>query len=156
MGTCSPVPAGQDPLDQCPADSPQSCGRDGVCNGSGGCRLYQPGVICAPATCAGSVFTQSRICDGAGVCRPAASTDCAPGTCTPSGCGGAANDAGTVDGGSCGPDGCFSGSICCGGRCTDPKFDHNNCGGCGMVCINGQSCLSGVCACDSMSRDCGG
>ncbi|RME26942.1 MAG: hypothetical protein D6806_05400, partial [Deltaproteobacteria bacterium] len=53
-GTCSPVPAGQDPDDECPGQG--KC--DGTCDGSGRCQY--PGTETACDTCAR--------CDGAGFC----------------------------------------------------------------------------------------
>ena len=33
----------------------------------------------------------------------------------------------------------------CGGTCIDIANDPNNCGGCGLVCPQGDSCSAGVC-----------
>ena len=49
-GTCSSVPSGQDPLDQCTDQGVAMCGDDGSCNGSGACRRYAAGTLCVPAT----------------------------------------------------------------------------------------------------------
>jgi hypothetical protein len=167
-GTCTPVPAGQDPLGQCPDDGAASCGRDGTCNGAGACRFHVMGTTCGAAACAGTMFFSSSACDGAGSCRPAGATECAPGTCTPGGCatpspdgGATVNDGAAVTadalivGGSC-VGGCATGSICCGSRCTDPRFDVNNCGGCGLACTGGRSCQNGTCGCSAMQVDCNG
>jgi hypothetical protein len=81
--------------------------------------------------------------------------DCAPGACSPQGCG-AGFDGGVPDAGSCGGISCSGGAICCGGGCVDPKLDPANCGGCGGSCGGGEACVDGKCACDSMHRDCGG
>ena len=53
-GTCMPVPAGQDPDNECAEDPPAGCQRDGACDGSGGCRLYPAGVECQPGRCEGA------------------------------------------------------------------------------------------------------
>ena len=66
---CTLVPVGADPLNQCTDDGAASCGTDGTCDGTGGCRLYAAGDVCAAATCAGSTFTPARTCDGAGTCQ---------------------------------------------------------------------------------------
>ena len=43
-GTCSSVPSGQDPLNQCADQGVAMCGTDGSCNGSGACRRYAAGT----------------------------------------------------------------------------------------------------------------
>jgi hypothetical protein len=60
-GICGPVLSGNDPHDDCTADSPASCGFDGTCSGSGlnSCRLYASGTVCGPGLS----------CNGAGVCQ---------------------------------------------------------------------------------------
>ena len=35
------------------------------------------------------------------------------------------------------------------------NVDARNCGGCGIVCPTGQSCIGGVCQCPAGTRDCG-
>ena len=49
MGTCTSVPAGQDPLNQCTDQGVATCGTDGSCNGSGACRKYASGTTCVAA-----------------------------------------------------------------------------------------------------------
>jgi hypothetical protein len=34
----------------------------------------------------------------------------------------------------------------CGGACIDIFSDSFNCGGCGIICLDGQACSSGACA----------
>ena len=56
---------------------------------------------------------------------------------------------------------CGGGSICCGSEatgqfCTYPGQDRNNCGGCGNVCADTQSCLNGSCGCQSYEANCDG
>ncbi len=48
-------------------------------------------------------------------------------------------------GGACGS--CGSPLGCCGTRCVNLKTDVNNCGGCGVLCPLGQSCIGGQCLC---------
>ncbi len=36
-------------------------------------------------------------------------------------------------------------SLCCGGICVEALRDSNNCGGCGVVCGDGTTCVRGVC-----------
>jgi hypothetical protein len=61
-------------------------------------------------------------------------------------------------GGSCTPDSCGEGLLCCGEGtvCADPRFDANHCGGCGNVCPTGEVCNNGVCGCHPLQTDCGG
>jgi len=76
-GKCSNVPAGQDPLDQCPADAVATCKRDGFCDGNGACRNYAATTPCVASACTGATFTSARICDGAGTCQPPTTGTCA-------------------------------------------------------------------------------
>jgi len=56
---------------------------------------------------------------------------------------------------SCAPSGaceCYAGYTECPGSdggtgCTDVLLDDNNCGGCGITCPDGESCLGGYCTC---------
>ncbi len=41
---------------------------------------------------------------------------------------------------------CATGYVECGEICTDPSADAQNCGGCGVVCGDGQTCVAGVCS----------
>jgi hypothetical protein len=107
-GTCTPVPAGNDPLNQCVNQSPATCGTDGACNGAGACRLYASGTTCAGMTCTGSTFTPARTCNGAGVCQTASSTSCAPYTC---GTNNACRTSCTI------AEDCTTGASCTGGVC---------------------------------------
>ncbi len=86
LGTCAAVPAGQDPGNHCPADPAASCQRDGTCNGRGGCRLQAAATECAPAACTAGSATPARLCNGLGVCPPAAAVACAPFTCGATAC----------------------------------------------------------------------
>jgi len=84
VGTCAPVPAGLDPLNQCTATSRTTCGLDGTCDGSGACRNWVAGTPCAGLTCLGDSVVSARSCDGMGNCQPPLSTtSCAPYTCNP-------------------------------------------------------------------------
>jgi hypothetical protein len=76
VGTCTPIPAGADPGNDCPADPVAGCQRDGTCNGRGGCRLYTANVECAPRACASGIETSARLCNGLGVCAPATGKSC--------------------------------------------------------------------------------
>jgi len=80
-GTCSAVPAGQDPLNQCTDNGAAGCGQDGTCNGSGACRLYATGTTCVASSCTGSTLTPARTCNGAGTCQTVTNTSCGAYTC---------------------------------------------------------------------------
>ena len=71
-GRCMPVASGApDPRGVCVAMSPATCGLDGTCDGSGACRKWAVGSICAAATCSGDVFTPPSVCNGAAHLRAA-------------------------------------------------------------------------------------
>ena len=135
------------------ADNCGACGN--VCpTGSRFCGGY-PAPTCQPC----SVIDQTE-CDGKCVDTQADQANC--GAC---GRACAANQA-CVNGdcvtGTCGSDCGSGGYICCGGddaggpRCTDPRWDWSNCGGCGITCAGGRTCQNGLCRCDYMQADCGG
>ena len=129
-GTCSPTKDGTDPRNQC-EPSAVLCGPDGMCNGTGACRLVTPaGVSCAPG----------KACDGRGKCDlPVTATcdgdhttmnadgkkqDCAPYRCDSNG--------------TC-RDTCTSGAECiapaicgAGGKCVPPPSDAGGGDGCSV------------------------
>ena len=86
LGTCSAVPAGQDPLSQCTASDVSTCGTDGYCNGSGACRLYAAGTPCVAATCTGNTLTPTATCNGTGTCNTPANLNCSPYFCGTGAC----------------------------------------------------------------------
>ncbi len=59
-------------------------------------------------------------------------------------------------GGTCTPESCGPGMLCCGSFCADARFDQNNCGGCGHACAAGQFCNNGICGCSPMQVECNG
>lgn len=128
-GVCTPAPDGEDPDDDCEQDPPSSCGRDGACDGRGGCRRHPAGTPCAPGSCLGSTEYAARTCDGAGVCRPATMKSCAPYTCGAQGCRSSCDSTG----------GCVGGSFCASGACTGRLAN-------GAPCTDGAQCNSGFCA----------
>ncbi len=75
-GSCTSVPAGQDPLGHCADNGAATCGTDGTCDGAGVCRLYGTGTICGAARCAGDLETPAARCDGVGDCVPGAPQSC--------------------------------------------------------------------------------
>jgi len=87
MGTCSSVPSGQDPQDQCPVQDVATCGTDGSCNGSGACRRYAAGTVCVMATCATtSAVTPNATCSSGGTCVTPANLSCVPYACATGAC----------------------------------------------------------------------
>jgi hypothetical protein len=81
LGTCTNITAGTDPLNACADGTAATCGTDGTCDGSGKCRLYALGTVCAAQSCSGSTFTPARTCDGTGVCKTVSSSLCTPFAC---------------------------------------------------------------------------
>ena len=128
LGTCTNVPTGQDPLNQCATGDPSTCGTDGSCNGTGGCRLYPLGTSCGNATCTGSTLTSARACNGTGTCQAATTS-----MCTPYACGaGVCRTTCTAN------SDCVAPFTCIGGSCTT-KPD-------GAACAAAGECESNVCA----------
>lgn len=50
---------------------------------------------------------------------------------------------------------CKGGKLKCSGRCIDPQTDFDNCGTCGNVCGQGQTCTDGICT-GGPAQDCTG
>ncbi len=85
-GGCEPATDGTDPLDDCTPDGANTCGADGFCNGTGACRAAAPeGTSCGAATCTDAQSTDPA-CDGVGSCV-AVPTACEPYACAGSACG---------------------------------------------------------------------
>jgi Cys-rich repeat protein len=156
-GTCTPISSGQDPQNECAADPVASCGRDGFCNGAGGCRLFPAGTECAAGSCTGSTEVSAGICSGSGMCLAGATLSCGPFACAGVACGtSCAMDAHCAAGfvcrsGSCIPSGscnpaCPGGSICQNGACvpTGGCMSDTQCA-MGLVCRNGSCIPSGSC-----------
>jgi len=128
LGTCSAVPAGQDPLNQCADMGAASCGTDGFCDGNGGCRLQAIGTTCVASTCAGTTFTPARTCDGAGTCRTSTATNCGAYVC---GTGGSCLTACATNAD------CVAPNVCNGGSCGKKTN--------GTACAAATECASGFC-----------
>ena len=107
LGTCTNVPAGQDPRNVCPDAGETTCRSDGTCNGNGACRLYSAGTPCAAATCSGSTLT-APTCDGIGTCRAVPTSNCSPYTCGTGAC--RATCSADAD--------CMSSYVCIGSACV--------------------------------------
>jgi hypothetical protein len=85
-GTCVFAPDGTDPRDQCPMDTPTSCGHTGMCNGSGSCRYYGATQICnSMPSCddTNSSIVSMKACNGAGTCAPMTTQSCNGFRCVP-------------------------------------------------------------------------
>jgi hypothetical protein len=147
-GLCMPVPAGT-PSAGCAQQVVESCGYDGTCDGSGGCRRYAPGAACAVASCqTSSTLVSVSACDGQGTCVQPPSISCAPNICDPTtlrcrttcvtnnDCVGA-----ICVNGSCGPkppgaigEGCSTGSDCASTFCKDGVCCQTDCSGSCVSC----------------------
>jgi hypothetical protein len=79
-GTCTAVPRGPSPRNQCPADATNTCGSVGLCDGEGACVLQSKGVECNPGTCQSGAEAVGR-CDGLGKCETTMLKDCGGFTC---------------------------------------------------------------------------
>jgi hypothetical protein len=126
-GTCVPIPADQDPQDECAlgAGYPNSCAAPGVCDGAAHCRVNaKVGTVCGDTVCTNDAVS-SYACNDSGACAVSA-TPCATGTvCGGAHCvaaipvggeAGAAGTSGTASGGQCGEAGASgSGAVTAGG-----------------------------------------
>lgn len=148
QGVCAAVPAGgQDPAGSCRDQGAASCGNDGTCNGSGGCRVYSADAVCTQPTCANGQMTTTGTCNGIGTCAPGQVRLCAPYVC---------NEAGTGCFESCTLDSqCSAGNPCLNGRCGKKPL--------GATCSATSDCISGFCAdgvccdgaCTGLCQSCG-
>ncbi len=129
-GHCVDAVAGTDPHQQCDADPVASCGKDGLCDGKGGCERYAAGTVCGTASCAGGSVTYAPACDGNGSCVTAPAVSCAPYTC------GSATACAT----SCTPpaNDCAPPAVCNNGSCGKRAL--------GQPCVAPSDCASNFCA----------
>ena len=107
-GTCSPVPDGSDPAQECAQDAATTCNQDGSCNGARACRKYSTGTGCGPATCSSGTESQARSCDGKGACLAPITRACAPYLCGLAACAVSCTT----------PADCSSGASCIGAACV--------------------------------------
>jgi hypothetical protein len=127
-GTCTPVPKGEDPDDDCAMDPPASCKQDGTCDGQGACARYAAGSACMPGSCTAGVEHAGGSCSGQGQCLAGASQPCKSGVCNGASCGGAC----TADAQ------CQAGFFCDGGTCKIKLAMA-------AACTTGPQCASGHC-----------
>jgi hypothetical protein len=136
-GRCVLAIAGTDPHQQCEPDPVASCGKDGLCDGNGACRLWVAGTTCGSDSCSGGSVTYAPACDGNGSCVAAPAMSCAPYTC------GSATACAT----SCTPpaNGCAAPAVCTGGSCGTRTL--------GQPCAKPTDCTSGFCAAQGVCCD---
>ncbi len=157
-GVCGAAAADTDPHDDCAIDAsyPESCKADGLCDGTGACRVdAKAGTVCDATTCADGMVT-APACDGLGFCVKAA-VSCAPYVAC-----GSSSACAT----SCGSDqDCSTGAFCLtadhtchghfdlGAACTsDGECDSGHC--VDEVCCN-ATCDKGCEACTSAKKGAG-
>ena len=174
-GVCAPVPNGQDPDNECPAQATSTCQNVGGCNGARACRLHPVGTVCAAQVCTQNVQYNQRTCDGLGGCSPATAQNCQTYVCGPTACKlSCSSDADCTtgnyrDGSACvgkkSTGTCASGAQCVSGNCEDSYCGPaSSCGECsnrnssgtcspvasgadltGTTCSGTKECASGVC-----------
>lgn len=126
-GTCTPIPGGTDPDQECAAGIE-------ICNGQGACGLVNGEPCMSPGACAVGLCTDGVCCDKPcdGLCESCDQPGY-EGTCRP------------IPAGTDPLDECSSQMVCDGlGQCTMPGATSAN----GATCLIGMeaSCLSGYCA----------
>jgi len=109
-GACAAVKRGTDPGNDCAATDVSTCGLTGMC-ANRACALYDNTAVCKAASCATGTAKSEQKCDGAGVCKAATSTPCAPFVCGTNACLGTC--AKNAD--------CSSGNVCVATACQAPS-----------------------------------
>ena len=147
VGTCTDVPVGADPRNDCPDDGVASCGRNGSCDGTGACALYAAGRNLPRAILRRIDGQPRRALRRRGRVRRRGRRIPAARTCaTPRGGACRADCATSAD--------CVGGAACVNGSCG-PKPPGAACTAAGD-CASGF-CVAGVCcatACDGTCRSC--
>jgi hypothetical protein len=139
-GSCQNLPANADPrAGGCPAQSVESCGRTGKCDGAGGCQLFAAATPCGTRACTDGIETLVPTCNGTGTCVPGQSHSCGLYACSGDACAtGCMSDAE-----------CSSTGQCSGQRTCRPREAN------GAACKEARECLSGFCVdgrcCQTMS-----
>lgn len=129
-GTCGPVAADTDPQGDCDPDPQSSCGKDGTCNGAGGCKLWGTTAACG-STCSAATQT-TLLCNGAGACvNPGPTKPCT----NPAQCADAVQCSTTCQT----KNDCAATYYCLGGMCTAQKSK-------GQACTTDDECDLGHCA----------
>ncbi len=85
LGTCTPIAANGTPVGtrSCAGSAPCK----GYCNGtSTACQFPSSSTVCTAQSCTGNIQTNARVCNGAGACTSASTTDCSPYLCGATAC----------------------------------------------------------------------
>ncbi len=142
-GKCEAVLAGNDPDDECPTTTADTCGTTGACDGKGACQLYDKTTVCSPAACNGTTVSLAKLCDGTGKCAAGGGTEaCDPFPCVSGEC----SSACTVD------DDCSASGFCDDGTSTCVTKLPT-----GQACTIASHCSTGFCVdgvcCDAACSD---
>jgi hypothetical protein len=133
VGTCMPLPTGTTaPTGQCLKEYESTCGMDGTCDGTGGCRLYLAGVQCEAPTCSNdssNTASSARVCNGTHNCNSPTTTSCGLFACTAGVCKQTCTS--NTD--------CVADAQCVSGACEQIKATN------GTACTAGTQCSSGFC-----------
>lgn len=78
-GLCKAVAEGTDPKNFCADEGAAACGKNGACDGKGGCEVYPAATPCGKNGCDGANILTAE-CNGAGKCI-SSTKDCAPFLC---------------------------------------------------------------------------
>jgi hypothetical protein len=132
-GTCTAIPYGDDPDEECIEEFPATCGTRGVCDGARACAMFGAETPCDD----GNPCTTDDACDGSGSCYGYSPTACEPGSgnqcCT-----------GACDAAS----GCFTGTGECAETCETNRLVV------GLVCVGcGPAAAVGLCT-GGTTHDC--
>ncbi|HVJ18941.1 MAG TPA: hypothetical protein VM686_26150, partial [Polyangiaceae bacterium] len=136
-GKCETVTPNTDERDDCPQDTSNVCGLNGLC-GNGSCALTPNGASCGESSCVGN-SVQGQICNGNGTCIDSpGTTACEPYVCSEASGEGACTNPCQND------DECQNGYYCSSGTClkklaNGASCDDNNLCGSGF-CVDGLCC----------------
>jgi hypothetical protein len=148
LGICAALPDdARDPAGVCKDESERSCGNDGTCNGSGGCRNYGSDTVCAAATCRSGMKTSASFCSGTGKCLAGSAVACDPYVCNASGtdCFSSCHGTGAA------PE-CLRPNLCNDQRCGDAHKGQ----ACAATadCVAGLTCVDHICCESSCAGPC--
>jgi len=135
-GTCSNLPNGTDPDNECADQGAASCGTSGYCSGSGSCSYYSAGAPSGAASCSVGIYTPPSTCSGSGSVITGSSVSCSPYTCANSS---ACRTTCTVT------NDCANGFVCSSGVCQASPPNGTTCND-GNPCTVNDVYQSGICA----------